>query len=217
MLTPLVMAPTSAAPAQTRSLGLMRGNKFALSMSLLGVTANSIVLTPYPAPVGTEVSLSVRLFNSERQAASKVKLEAFIGGDKLGETKIDVPVAKPVLAGGFKTWKATPGRHDVRVVVTWGDRSGSAQKPIEVGSKDAIARLGVASLIPASTGWNVRDAPRSWSGRTIDARGSRPPGGAPTPRAWRADAVHRSLQPSLERRTARGRADSARSRFRNAA
>ena len=147
MLTPLVMALTSAAPAQTRSLGLMRGNKFALSMSLLGVTANSIVLTPYPAPVGTEVSLSVRLFNSERQAASKVKLEAFIGGDKLGETKIDVPVAKPVLAGGFKTWKATPGRHDVRVVVTWGDRSGSAQKPSEVGSKDAIARLGVASLI----------------------------------------------------------------------
>src|SRR5439155_36169 len=33
------------------------------------------------------------------------------------------------------------------VVFTWGDRSGSAQKPIEVGSKDAIARLGIASLI----------------------------------------------------------------------
>jgi hypothetical protein len=117
--------------------------------SLLGVTANSIILTPYPPQLGTDMALSVRLFNSERVPANKVKVEAFIGDEKLGEAKVDVPVAQPVIATGFKTWKAKQGRYDVRVVVSWADRSGSASKPIEIGSKGARMgeRMGVASLI----------------------------------------------------------------------
>jgi len=83
-------------------------------------------------------------------AANKVKVEAFVGDEKLGETKVDVPVAQPVTATGFKPWKAKPGRHDVRVVVSWADRSGTASKPIEIGGKGA-ARLGVSSLIARSS------------------------------------------------------------------
>ena len=150
ILTPLLLAPAgAAAPIQTRSLDLTsRGSKSAVRRtSLLGVTANSIVLTPYPAQVGADIALSVRLFNSELKPANKVKVEVFVGDEKLGEAKVDVPVAQPVLAGGFKTWKAQAGRHDVRAVVTWGDRSGSAAKPIEIGSKDAMRLGGVVSLI----------------------------------------------------------------------
>jgi len=148
-LTPLILAPAPATIAlQTRSLDLMRKGGLATRLtSLLGVTANSIVLTPYPAQPGTEIALSVRLLNPERVPANKVKVEAFVGDEKLGEAKVDVPVAQPVIASGFKTWKATPGRRDVRVVVTWGDRSGSAVKPIEIGSKDGTRMGGVMSLI----------------------------------------------------------------------
>src|SRR6185436_16638769 len=108
---------------QTRSLGMTR-SRLGVS-SLLGVTANSILLSPFPAAPGADIALSVRLFNSERVAANKVKVEAFVGDEKLGETKVDVPVAQPVTATGFKPWKAKPGRHDVRVVVSWADRSGT--------------------------------------------------------------------------------------------
>jgi len=151
MLMPLIMAPASTGtPIQTRSLAMMTRGKLGTGMtSLLGVTANSIVLTPYPPQPGTDMAISVRLFNSERVPASKVKVEAFVGDEKLGEASMDVPVAQPVVASGFKTWKAKQGRYDVRVVVSWADRSGSASKPIEIGSKGARMgeRMGVASLI----------------------------------------------------------------------
>ena len=151
LLAPLIIAsaPGLSAGPQTRPLYLTRGGakSFAMTASLLGVTANSIVLTPYPAPVGADVELSVRLFNSERLPANKVKLEAFIDDDRLGETTVDVPVARPVLAKGLRAWKAKPGRHSARVVVTWGGRSGSAEKPIDIRSPDTIGKGGVASLI----------------------------------------------------------------------
>ncbi|HYR53105.1 MAG TPA: CARDB domain-containing protein [Candidatus Dormibacteraeota bacterium] len=149
MLLPLIMTPpaSTGTPIQTRSLAMMTRGKLGSGMtSLLGVTANSILLTPYPPQPGADMALSVRLFNSERVPANKVKVEAYVGDEKLGEASVDVPVAQPVVASGFKAWKAKQGRYDVRVVVSWADRSGSASKPIEIGTKGA-ARMGVASLI----------------------------------------------------------------------
>lgn len=151
LMTPMLLVPAQqqAGGPKTRSLMLTPGGRGgpAFAPTLLGLTANSIVLAPFPALVGNEVELSVRLFNSERLPANKAKIEAFVDGDKLGETTIEVPVARAVLAKGFKKWTAKPGRHEVRAVVTWGSRSGSAAKPIDVRPPNGVGAGGVAALI----------------------------------------------------------------------
>src|SRR5439155_387592 len=81
-------------------------------------------------------------------ATAKITVNAAArAGVRLGAVTIHVPVAQPVLASGVESWKPAPGCHDARVVVRWGARSGSAQERIAVGSRDAIARVGMASLI----------------------------------------------------------------------
>lgn len=153
LLMPLIAAPapaTGPGPA-TRSLYLVPGGKrpvpAAFASSILGLTANSILLAPFPAPVGSDVAVTIRLFNSDRLPANRTKVEVYVDGDKLGETTLDVPVARAVVASGFGSWKAKPGRHDVRAVVTAGSRSGMATKPIDVRPPHAVGAGGVAMLI----------------------------------------------------------------------
>ena len=112
------------------------------------------MVTPFPAQAGSDVGVTVRLFNSERTEAKNVKVEVFVGGEKLGEKVLDVPVSRPVIASGFSTWKAKPGRHEVRAVLTAGARSGSASSRSTSGRRTASARA-------ASRRWS--DAARSRS------------------------------------------------------
>jgi len=151
LLTPLMAAPVSApAGIGTRSLYLTPGARKPLSgisISVLGLNANSIALAPFPALAGSDVALTVRLFNSDRADAKKVKVETYVDGDKLGETTVDVPMSRSVVASGFAPWKAKPGRHEVRAVVTAGARVATATKPVDVRPPNGVAMGGVASLI----------------------------------------------------------------------
>ena len=69
--------------------------------SLLGVTANSILLTPYPPQPGTDMALSVRLFNSERVPANKVKVDIdyqqgdWMARDKSGSSRWEADSPRP--------------------------------------------------------------------------------------------------------------------------
>jgi hypothetical protein len=119
--------------------------------SVLGLNANSIVLAPFPAQVGNDVDVSVRLFNSDRLPAKKVLVQVFVDDEKLGEKTMDVGELRTETAGGFKAWKAKPGRHDVRATVAWGTRNGTAAKPIDINPPHAVGAGGVASLMGRAT------------------------------------------------------------------
>jgi hypothetical protein len=118
-----------------------------MSGSIFGLTPNSVLVAPFPVQAGNDVAVTIRLFNTERAAAKKVKVEAWVDGDKLGETTVDLPIARAVIASGFPVWKAKPGRHEVRAVVTAGDRSGNASKPVDVRPPDGMGRGGIAMLV----------------------------------------------------------------------
>jgi len=148
LITPLLVTGGTplARPASTRSIYSIRG-VMPMGPALFGLTANSLLLSPFPALVGRDVVLTVRLFNSDRVAAHKVKVEGFLDGEKLGETTVDLPIARAVDAKGFKAWNAKPGRHSFRAVVTDGSRQASAIKPVDVGPIGGIGGGGVAALI----------------------------------------------------------------------
>ena len=153
MITPLLVTggiPLAKGTA-TRSLYAVRGLT-PMSAVLFGLTANSLVVTPIPALVGKDVDLTVRLFNSDRVPAHKVKVEGYLDGDKLGETTVDLPIARAVDVKGFRSWKAVPGRHSFRAVVTDGSRQSSAIKPVDVGPIGGIGGGGVAALIGRGAG-----------------------------------------------------------------
>jgi len=147
-ITPLLVAggiPLAKGPPP-RSIYSIRG-VMPMGGMLFGLTANSLLLSPFPAIAGRDVALTVRLFNSDRVAAHKVRVEGFLDGEKLGETMVDLPVTRMVDATGFRAWRAAPGRHSFRAVVTDGGRQASAIKPIDVGTVGGIGAGGVAALI----------------------------------------------------------------------
>jgi len=149
LITPLLtrsMGAPIGRGVQTRSIFASRAA--GLGPSLFGLAPNSIVLDPFPVPLGKDVDLMVRLFNSERAPANKVKVEAFVDLEKLGETTVDLPIARVVDAKGFKSWKAKQGRHNYRVVVTSGPRTATSIKPVDVGpAGQGWGRGGVAALM----------------------------------------------------------------------
>ena len=149
-ITPLIRtggAAKSGTPAMTMRSLLVRSGAKSKPASYLGLTANSIIVRPLPVTIGKPVEVSVRLYNSGRSIVSKAKVEVFVGREKLGETKIDVAVARSVIARGFKNWNPKPGRHSLRVVVSSGSRRGEAVKPISVTPPHAVGKGGVAALV----------------------------------------------------------------------
>jgi hypothetical protein len=154
LMTPMILAPAPVAAAsgvQTRALLMPTATRALLTASILGLNSNSLVLTPFPAQAGNDVDVSVRLFNSDRLPAKKVQIQLFVDDEKLGEKTMDVPASRTEIASGFKTWKAKPGRHDVRALVAWGGRSGTAAKPIDIHPPHAVGAGGVASLMGRAT------------------------------------------------------------------
>jgi hypothetical protein len=149
LITPLMISGGTplARTFQPRPVYAVRGFGM-MGVTLFGLTANSLLLDPFPALIGKDVTMTVRLFNSERTAAHKVKVEGFVDEEKVGETTVDLPIARSVDVKGFKAWKAKPGRHSFRAVVNDGSRQANAIKPIDVRPPGAgIGAGGVAALI----------------------------------------------------------------------
>ncbi|HEX7077699.1 MAG TPA: CARDB domain-containing protein, partial [Candidatus Eisenbacteria bacterium] len=146
-LTPMMRGIGTGAPIAIAPRSIFASTVAASGApDLLGLTANAILVQPLPVALGKPAEVSVRLFNSERAAAAGVKVEAYVDQEKLGETKVDVPVARAVLAHGWKPWSPKPGRHSVRIVVTAGARTASAVKPVDVTPPHGIGMGGVAAL-----------------------------------------------------------------------
>ncbi len=147
-LTPILRGAGGGAPVPvaTRSL-LGAPADVARAVALFGLSANSIVLAPLPVVLGKPLGISVRLFNAERTGETGVRVEAYVDQEKLGEAKVDVPVARAVIAQGWKPWTPKPGHHTIRVVVTAGARSSTAEKPLDLTPQGGIGRGGVAALV----------------------------------------------------------------------
>jgi hypothetical protein len=119
----------SATPQGGPGLGV---RSFGFGGAVLGLTANSILLRPFPPAAGAPLSVSVQLANLDRAPARQARVKVSVDGDNLGEVVVDVPASGTAIATGFHDWTTRPGRHDVRASVTQDTRTGEASKPVFV-------------------------------------------------------------------------------------
>jgi hypothetical protein len=100
--TPL-LRPASSVLVPRAGLGLA-GNPGVRAMSygpLLGMSANNIVLMPFPPMAGAPVAVTVRLANLDRTPVSGARVLVSVDGQALGETVTDVPASGQAFASGF--------------------------------------------------------------------------------------------------------------------
>jgi len=97
---------------------------------VLGLSANSILLSPFPPVAGAPVTASVQLVNLERTPVTGARVQLSVDGQPLGEVTADVPATGRAVASGFTSWMAKPGRHDFRASVVLGTRRGEATRPL---------------------------------------------------------------------------------------
>jgi hypothetical protein len=102
-----------------------------------GLTANSILVHPFPAAVGAPLDVSVQLANRDATPAGNVSVQVFVDGEALGSVSVTLPASGSAIASGFKSWTAKSGRHDFRAVVTAGDQRGEATKAVLVNAAGA--------------------------------------------------------------------------------
>jgi hypothetical protein len=135
-LTPLVRSassePVRGFGGPARGFGGRSGVRSFMVNTALSLSANSIVLRPFPPTAGAPMAVSVQLSNLEPAAARGVRVAVSVDGEALGETVTDVPASGVAMASGFKDWTAQPGRHDVRASVTVGTNHSEATKPLFV-------------------------------------------------------------------------------------
>ena len=131
-LTPLVGSASSQLVrgfgGQTRSFGEHRGVRSFSGGRPLSLTANNILLRPFPRAAGAPVAISVQLSNLEIAPVVGARVAVSIDGTALGETVTDIPATGSVVASGFKDWTAQPGRHTVQASVTVGSNRSEATK-----------------------------------------------------------------------------------------
>lgn len=137
-VAPLVR-PASAQPVRGLGAGprSMTGTPRVRSMSAhspIALTANSIVLRPFPPSPGMPVSVAVQLANLERMPVQGARVSVSVDGAPLGDVTIDVPASGVAMASGFKDWPATAGAHEVRASVRVGASESAAAKPMFVGT-----------------------------------------------------------------------------------
>ena len=106
-------------------------------MGPLGLTANSILVRPFPAAVGAPLDVSVQLANRDATPAGTVSVQVFVDGEDLGSVSVAVPASGSAIASGFKSWTAKSGRHDFRAVVIAGEQRGEATKAVLVNAAGA--------------------------------------------------------------------------------
>jgi hypothetical protein len=102
-----------------------------------GLTANSILVRPFPATVGAPLDVSVQLANRDGTPAGNVSVQVSVDGEDLGSVSVALPATGSAIASGFRSWTAKSGRHDFRAVVTAGDKSGEATKAVLVNAAGA--------------------------------------------------------------------------------
>lgn len=98
----------------------------------LRLSANDILLRPFPPAAGAPVSITVQLSNVDRTPVRGARVAVSVGGKPLGETVIDVPASGMAVASGFTDWTAATGRYDIRASVTIGSSHSEATKPVFV-------------------------------------------------------------------------------------
>lgn len=121
----------------TRGFGRSAGTRALAAATTLQLSANHILLDPFPPAPGTPMSVSVRLVNLGGAPVQGARVSVRVDGEMLGETQIDVPGSGTATATGFKVWNARPGRHDVRASVTVGATRSEATKPMLVAGAGA--------------------------------------------------------------------------------
>jgi hypothetical protein len=103
-------------------------------MGPYGLTANSILVRPFPAAVGAPLDVSVQLANREATPAGNVSVQVSVDGEDLGSVSVALPASGSAIASGFRSWTAKSGRHDFRAIVTAGDQRGEATKAVLVNA-----------------------------------------------------------------------------------
>ena len=135
-LTPLVRSvssqPVRGIERRRREPGGASGVRALTMNPAIGLSANSIVLRPFPPTAGAPMAIAVQLSNLGHTPIRGARVTVAVDGTALGETVIDVPASGLVMAASFKDWTATPGRHDVHASVTVGSNHSVATKPLFV-------------------------------------------------------------------------------------
>ncbi len=121
------------------------GVRPAFAGGVLGLSANGIVLRPFPPAVDAPVEVSVQLSNLEGGAPEAARVRVSVAGEDLGEVTVQVPAGGTAVATGFRSWTAKIGRHDFRATVSAGTRAGEATKAVFVtaGGAPMAGRPGV--------------------------------------------------------------------------
>ncbi len=157
--------------------------------AVLGLSANSIVLRPFPPAAGAPLDVSVQLNNAAGAAAGTAQVRLSVDGEDLGLVNVGVPAAGFAMASGFRSWAAKPGRHDFRAVVTMGGGRAEASKAVFVSPGGARgfgrplpggASTGVVAGTPSGTMPGTRGIQTGPRPVTPLGGGAKPTAGAPT-------------------------------------
>jgi hypothetical protein len=169
MTRPAAAAPVRGFGARPMVRPGMPGVRAAFAGGVMGLSANGILLRPFPPVLDEPVEVSVQLANPDG-AAETAKVRVSVGGEDLGEVTVNVPAGATAMATGFRAWKAANGRHDVRATVTAGARSGEATKAV------FVTPMGPRGLGRPVAG-GVAAMPGAPGARPMMTTGGRPTGG----------------------------------------
>lgn len=105
--------------------------------AVLGLSANSILLRPFPPVADAPLDVTVQLNNAAGSAAGTAQVRLSVDGEDLGVVSVNVPAAGLAMVNGFRTWTAKAGRHDFHAVVTMGTGRAEASKAVFVSPAGA--------------------------------------------------------------------------------
>ncbi len=125
VVRPFVAAPRGLAGGTHAVRPLMAG-------PALKLTANDIVLRPFPPAAGSPMAVTVQVSNVDRTPVRGARVAVRVGNEPLGEAVIDVPASGVAIASGFKNYVVKQGRHDVHASITVGSHRSEATKPLLV-------------------------------------------------------------------------------------
>lgn len=149
--TPLVqnVSPIAVRPlgAGSQFPGAAGGARSFMSAPALRLSANDILLRPFPPAAGAPVTITVQLSNVDRMPVHGARVAVTAGGQPLGEMVIDVPASGMAIASGFKEWTAANGRHDIRASVTVGSSRSEATKPVLVTGPQGARGFGRPAIV----------------------------------------------------------------------